>query len=85
MREMSMTANPIRKAKFFYHNETEYSSKFEGYLQEGPVKKIHMQKMEIVEIPLLPQIKPWKCTAKTALYRGDSGFDISNGPTPIMN
>ena len=79
MREMSITANPIRRAKFFYQNETEYSSKFEGYLQDGPVKKIHMQKMEIVEIPLLPQIDPWKCTAKTAVYRGDPGFDIRNG------
>ena len=69
----------VRRVKFFYQNETEYSSKFEGYLQNGPVKEIHMQKMEIVEIPLLPQIDPWKCTAKTAMYRGDSGFDISNG------
>lgn len=80
MREMSMTANTIRKVKFFYNNETEYSSKFEGYLQDGPVKKIHMSKVEIVETQLLPQIKPWKCTAKTALYNGDSGFDISNNP-----
>lgn len=85
MREMSITANPIRKAKFFYHNETEYSSKFEEYLQDGPVKKIHMQKMEIVEIPLLPQIDPWKCTAKAAVYQGDSGFDISNGPVRQLN
>lgn len=85
MRKMSVNANPIRKAKFFYRNETEFSSQFEGYLQDGPVKSIHMKKMEIVEIPLLPQIEPWKCTAKTAVYKGDPGFDISNGPAPVVN
>lgn len=85
MREMSMTANPIRNMMFFYKNETEFSSLFESYLKENPVKKIHMTKMEIRDIQLLPQIAPWKCTAKTAVYAGNSGFDISNGPVRPQN
>lgn len=78
-REMSKESNPIVDAKFFYKNETEFSANFEEYLRENPVKKIHMPKMVIDEIPLLPRILEGCCTAKTAVYRGNPGFDIRNG------
>ena len=85
MREMSWTDNPIKQARFFYHNEDEYSSNFEAYLQHNPVKEMYMTKVVVEDIPLLPQIDPWKCLAKSAVYKGHPGFDISNGPAPIMN
>lgn len=84
-REMGKDSNPIVDAKYFYRSETEFSANFEDYLRENPVKKIHMRKMQIDEIPLLPRIMEGRCTAKTAVYKGNPGFDISNGPGRVMN
>ena len=78
MRELSMTTNPIRQANYFYHNEDEYSANFEKFIKKNPLKEIYMPKVAIENIPLLPQIEPWKCLAKSAIYRGHSRFDISN-------
>lgn len=83
MREMSWTDNPIKQARFFYHNEDEYSSNFEAYLQHNPVKEMYMTKVVVEDIPLLPQIDPWKCRAKSAVYKGHPGFDISNGSSTL--
>lgn len=77
-REMGKDTNDIVDFKFFYRNETEFSANFEDYLRENPVKKIHMPKMIIDEIPLLPRLAHGKCVAKTAVYQGDPGFDIFN-------
>lgn len=77
-REMSLDENPIVDARIFYRNETEFSSNIENYLKNDPVKSIHMPKMVIEDIPLLSRIEPWKCIAKTAVYKGYPGFDISN-------
>jgi len=79
MRELSMTDNPIRQIHQFYHNEAEYSANFEKYIQKNPVKEMYMSKVVVEDIPLLPQIDPWKCRAKSAVYKGHPGFDISNG------
>ena len=84
-REMGKDTNEIVDAKFFYRNETEFSANFEEYLRENPVKKIHMPKMIIDEIPLLPRLARGKCIAKTAVYQGDPGFDIANGPGRPVN
>ena len=86
VREMSRGANPIRDAKFFYQTEREFSANFEGYLKNHPVKSILLRNMAVEDIPLLPTtIKPWKCTAKTATYKGNPGVDITNGPSRIIN
>ena len=79
MRELSKTDNPIRQIHQFYHNEAEYSANFEKYIQKNPVKEMYMSKVVVEDIPLLPQIDPWKCRAKSAVYKGHPGFDISNG------
>ena len=75
MREMSWTDNPIKQARFFYHNEDEYTYNFEDFLQLNPVK----EKVVVEEILLLLQIVPWKCRAKSAVYKGHLGLDIRNG------
>lgn len=79
-REMSLGGNYIVDAKTFYRNETEFSNNFENYLKNDPVKSIHLPKMVIEDIPLLSRIEPWKCIAKTAVYKGDPRFNISNRP-----
>lgn len=84
-REMGKESNDIVDAKFFYSTETEFSANFENYLREQPVKKIHMAKMVIDEIPLLPRLAHGKCIAKTAVYKGPSGFDISAGERNMPN
>ena len=78
-REMGKDSNDIVDAKFFYNSETEFSANFENYLKDQPVKKIHMAKMVIDEIPLLPRLAHGKCIAKTAVYKGLPGFDLSAG------
>ena len=82
-REMAMDENPIVDVRLFYRNETEFSANFENYLKDDPVKSIHMPKMVIEDIPLLSRIEPWKCIAKTAVYKGYPGFDISNRPRTL--
>lgn len=82
-REMAMDENPIVDVGLFYRNETEFSANFENYLKNDPVKNIHMPKMVIEDIPLLSRIEPWKCIAKTAVYKGYPGFDISNRPRTV--
>ena len=84
-REMGKDSNDIVDAKFFYNTETEFSANFEDYLKEQPVKKIHMAKMVIDEIPLLPRLAQGKCIAKTAVYKGLPGFDISAGVRNMPN
>lgn len=79
MRMMAPVVDPIVAAKFFYNDEAEMSANFVGYLKNQPVKKTHMGRMMIEEIPLLPQMEPWKCTCKTAVYEGNSRFDLTNG------
>lgn len=79
MRMMTPVEDPIVDAKFFYKDEAEMSANFEGYLKDQPVKKTYMGRMVIEEIPLLPQMEPWKCTCKTAVYQGDPGLDLTNG------
>ena len=79
-REMGKDSNDIVDAKFFYRNETEFSENFENYLKDQPVKKMHMAKMVIDEIPLLPRLAHGKCLAQTAVYKGNPMFDIENGP-----
>lgn len=78
-REMGKDSNDIVDAKFFYNSETEFSANFENYLKDQPVKKIHMAKMVIDEIPLLPRLAHGKCIAKSAVYKGLPGFDLSAG------
>ena len=78
MRELSKTANSIIQVQPFYRNEDEYSANFEKYLQKNPLKEMYMSKVVVEDIPLLPQINPWKCQAKSAQYKGHPGFDISN-------
>lgn len=85
MRELSMTDNPIRHIRQFYHNEAEYSANFEKYIQKNPVKEMYLSKVLVEDIPLLPQIDPWKCQAKSAVYKGHPGFDISNGVKNMPN
>lgn len=79
MRVMSLHDNPVQDVHLFYQNEVEMSKNFGKYLKEQPVKQMHIRKMVIDEIPLLPQMEPWKCMAKTAVYQGDPGFDITAG------
>jgi hypothetical protein len=79
MRTMSKHDDPIQAARFFYNSEAGMSANFEKYLKNQPVKQMHIEKMVIDDIPLLPMVKPWKCTAKTAVYKGNPGFDISAG------
>ena len=79
MRVMSLHDNPVQDVHLFYQNEVEMSKNFGKYLKEQPVKQMHIRKMVIDEIPLLPQMEPWKCMAKTAVYQGDTGFDITAG------
>lgn len=78
MRELSATNNPIISAKAFYNNEDEYSANFERYLKNNPVKDLYMPKIVVKDMTQLPFIDPWKCTAKTAVYKGNPRFDISN-------
>lgn len=77
MRAVSFKEDPIEDIRFFYQNETEMSANFEQYLREQPIKQIHVRKMVVEEIPQLPLLKSWKCTAKTAVYKGNPCFDIS--------
>ncbi|MBR2196573.1 MAG: hypothetical protein IJ911_13300 [Salinivirgaceae bacterium] len=78
MWELSKTANSIIQAQPFYRNEDEYSANFEKYLQKNPLKEMYVSKVVVEDIPLLPQINPWKCQAKSAQYKGHPGFDINN-------
>lgn len=79
-RVLSATDNPVVDARFFYANEDEYSSNFEQYLKKNPVKELYMPKIVVEDITQLPIIDPWKCTVKSAVYKGNPGFDISNRP-----
>lgn len=79
MRVMSLKDNPIQDARFFYNSEAGMSANFEKYLKEQPVKQMHIGKMVVEDIPQLTQLRPWKCTAKTVVYKGEPGFDISRG------
>ena len=79
MRVMLLHDNPIQDAWFFYNNEAEMSANFEKYLKNQPVKQMHMGKMVIEDITLLQMVQPWKCTAKTAVYKGNPEFDIKAG------
>ena len=82
---MSLTVNPIVNARFFYNSEAGMSANFEKYLKEQPVKQIHIGKMVVEDIPQLTQLSPWKCTAKTVVYKGDPSFDISCRPGTVFN
>lgn len=84
-RMMSLTVNPIVNARFFYNSEAGMSANFEKYLKEQPVKQIHIGKMVVEDIPQLTQLSPWKCTAKTVVYKGDPSFDISCRPGTVFN
>jgi hypothetical protein len=79
-RVLSATDNPIVDARFFYTNEDEYSTNFEQYLKKNPVKELYMPKIVVEDITQLPSINPWKCRVKSAVYKGNPGFDISNRP-----
>ena len=81
MRELSLTGNPIKQAQFFYNNEDEYSANFEQYLKKNPLKENYMPKVVVEDMTLMPNISPWKCYAKSAIYKGHPGFDIVNGPS----
>lgn len=77
-RELSATDNPIMRARCFYTNENEFSANFEQYLKKNPVKELYMSKISVEDMMQLPFIEPWKCIVKTATYKGDPRFDISN-------
>lgn len=79
-RVLSATDNPVVDARFFYANEDEYSSNFEQYLKKNPVKELYMPKIVVEDITQLPITDPWKCTVKSAVYKGNPGFNISNRP-----
>lgn len=81
IREMSKDSTHIVGETRFYNNETEYSANFEQYLKENPVKKIYMDKMTIEDIPLVSLEKPWRFSTKTAVYKSNPGFDITNSIT----
>lgn len=79
-RVLSATDNPVVDAKFFYTNEDEYSANFEQYLKKNPVKELYMPKIVVEDITQLPIIDPWKCRVKSAVYKGNSRFDMLNRP-----
>ncbi|MBQ7072873.1 MAG: hypothetical protein IJM89_05850 [Bacteroidales bacterium] len=85
MKELSSSMSPIRSDILFYKTEDEYSSNFEFYLKNNPIKEIYMSKIDVENLELMPTINPWKCYGKSAVYRGDPGFDIQNESTSVNN
>ena len=80
MNELSSTENTLRGVCFFYKNEDQYSTNFESFVQSNPIKDLYLKQIVVDNISLLPQIAPWKCYAKSAIYKGYTSINITNGP-----
>lgn len=84
MNELSSTDYSLRGMCFFYSDEDQYSSNFEPFVQKNPIKELYMKQIDVDNISLLPQIDPWKCYAKSAIYKGYTSINITNGPAESL-
>ena len=79
LKQLTLDCDSILYLKNFYNNEDQYSDNFIKYLSKNPIKNEFLNRINIVDLPLMVLNNSWSIFSKSAQINNDPKFNINKG------